>query len=642
MHRFAVAALLAALLAGPGFGQDSEIETRLLPVRIVADLFAGDLSSFRAFLEDADVNPSSLTYQDEAIFGDEVWLSFFVGSLAVTDLDGRPIGDFSRLSRSRARRIGIRNWRVASALYGAGLDPNRSVTLGITIEPVGAAFLALAQHFQPGDEPESAVTAVLEILFPLLEATARRGADFADATTSYVAFVMATGLGNRDLVEYLVQAGADPALRIEGAQVGLRDTVAGFLIRELYSGFRPYEGMVYSEDLIRDYLALPGVAQLLAGSPLPDPEESPALTDLGVLTVLGFAREIEALIEAGVDPGGVHSLNEDYGVLHLAVRSGRIDIARMLLEAGAPHHAVGESSVTALHVAAALPDGEAAEEQARLLLDAGASLSARNADGLNAYEVSLASANEAVARLLKTRGAVLRPPVLFDLPYRGPAQPVEVLELLAQLEAETLAGAVDSSGNTLLHLFAGLGAGAVDALVSAGLDPSARDGLGRTPLARLAGRIGAAPVSPDDVYGAAERLIAAGADPAAADHEGFGVLTYAAHGGGAPPASLLLSRADHHADELARALVVAVAAGRTELVSLLLQAGAEPDREVTLTRLSGESLEAYRRTTARALAEEMPSLPASLRLSLGLADSDAPVFVPRIPHRAVRPPSGPP
>lgn len=119
------------------------------------------------------------------------------------------------------------------------------------------------------------------------------------------------------------------------------------------------------------------------------------------------------------------------------------------------------------------------------------------------------------------------------------------------------------------------------ALVTAGAAVDAANDFGITPLLH-ASRIGDA--------GLVDLLLKAGADPARAHPEGETPLMAAARAGSVPAVRLLLARAvDVNAAESVQkttALMWASAEGHHEVVDLLLEAGADPNRQGHVTALT--------------------------------------------------------
>ena len=106
------------------------------------------------------------------------------------------------------------------------------------------------------------------------------------------------------------------------------------------------------------------------------------------------------------DPDLVHAWSADgFTALHFAAYLGGAAAVRVLLGAGADVHAVARNDmrVQPLHSAAALGDLEAC----RMLLDAGADPNAAQQGGFVPLDEAVLTKNDALAELLRARGAQL-------------------------------------------------------------------------------------------------------------------------------------------------------------------------------------------------------------------------------------------
>ena len=139
------------------------------------------------------------------------------------------------------------------------------------------------------------------------------------------------------------------------------------------------------------------LAALLAAEPDLDVFEAAAV---------GRTDRLRELLAA--DPGLAEAWAPDgFTPLHLAAYFGHVDGVRALLEHGAPVGAVARNDlgVQPLNSAAASQVAEARVAVARLLLDAGADPNAELPSGHRPLDAALQNEDEALAALLRDRGA---------------------------------------------------------------------------------------------------------------------------------------------------------------------------------------------------------------------------------------------
>lgn len=274
-----------------------------------------------------------------------------------------------------------------------------------------------------------------------------------------------------------------------------------------------------------------------------------------------------------------------------AVKTGRLETVRALLDSGEdPSRRQGDGA-TALHWAAHRDDLEAA----RVLIDAGASVSAANELGATPLWLAATNGNGAMVALLLDAGAKPNAPLnMGETPLMSAAR-VGSLESVEQLLAH---GADVHAAETRRHQTALMWAVAqqhppvVRVLLEHGADIHARTVVwhqlentagntnptgnftmahgGSTPLL-FAARQG-------DIE-TARVLIAAGADANDAEASGVSALVMAAHSGHGPLGIYLLEQgADpNSADAGYTALHAAVLRSEVELVAALLEHGADPN-----------------------------------------------------------------
>lgn len=246
------------------------------------------------------------------------------------------------------------------------------------------------------------VRAAVEASRGLLARTVER-----DGHAGWTPLHLAVADGQPDVVRALVEAGADLTARTEFNRTPLHvalqqrpDLVP--LLRELGAPVdapsAAYLGDV--EELTR---------HLDGGS---SPDDRTSGVDLLSWAAFGGASSTAGLLlDRGADP--------DTGALHFAAGGARLELVRLLLEAGADANrrdpATGR---TPLHAAVGAAPADDAPEVVRVLLAAGADVNATTHDGATALDMShvaaarhrrddagRATGNDVLAELLVSRGA---------------------------------------------------------------------------------------------------------------------------------------------------------------------------------------------------------------------------------------------
>lgn len=236
---------------------------------------------------------------------------------------------------------------------------------------------------------------------------------------------------------------------------------------------------------------------------------------LGALAIAGGALpagagEIHRAIEAGdaarvaelvrADPQVVRELDENRTQdtpLHTVGATGDVEIARLLLDAGAVLEVEDADGSTPLHNACLMRR----REMVAFLLERGASVRRRDHNAAYALSFAVSGGDTAVVRQVLEAGA--------DLYFR------------------------DANGLTLLHLAVSRGLGAlVDTLLARGEDVNARSTPGDTPLMWAVAR---------NQPALAERLLTHGARPGLGNEHGETPLHRAAEGGNLEMGRLLLA-----------------------------------------------------------------------------------------------------
>ena len=344
---------------------------------------------------------------------------------------------------------------------------------------------------------------------------------------------------------------------------------------------------------VRDYLAAGGDANArnARGATLLHYAASADRLDLAEM-LLDHRADVNARVMAPGDILGAGSTALDY-----AAANGYATLAKLLINRGANVYAAYASGRTVLHVAAT----NGRTEIVRLLLQRGADPNARDEDGSAPIDEAAWRGFHDIVALLLDAGARIDSPQtktgatpLNEAAFKGQTKVVELLLArhanasladnsgFAPLENAVRLGYADavrvllgngSAGPRLLELAVLKGqAGVVDLLVSRGADVNARFESGSSPLgdAALKGR--------NEVV---TLLIEKGARVNGRDGHGATPLQDAALNGQQETVRLLLARgAEINARETetgSTALYEAAAFGRSGVVGVLLDAGADPN-----------------------------------------------------------------
>jgi len=257
--------------------------------------------------------------------------------------------------------------------------------------------------------------------------------------------------------------------------------------------------------------------------------------------------------------------------LHIAARHGHLEVAELLLNAGAEVDGGDSDQSTALDVAAVMRQ----PEMVALLLEAGAD--PNHHDNNNAYSLSFAvSAGDSLCIQQLIDAGVEAENITFvngatmlHLVARGGqtwiAQPL--LDDGADINARS------GNGQTPVQYAAGgTQPEMIDWLVERGADIHTKDNSGTGPLLTACWR-----ERPESV----RRLLALGCDPDQADCHGWGPLCAAARRGNADIVSQLIAadcNVDRRWNQGWTALGYAARNGNEEIVTMLLEAGACPQK----------------------------------------------------------------
>ncbi len=287
----------------------------------------------------------------------------------------------------------------------------------------------------------------------------------------------------------------------------------------------------------------------------------------------GDRAAVEALLRADRSLVRTPSANRDAELpLHIAALTGNVEMARLLLEAGAEVDGLDVDESTPLHVAALRRQAG----MVRFLLDRGADVNRRDRNGACALSFAATGRDTTIVRMMLQAGA--------DLNYRA-GNGATLLHLacsrgLWDLAERALAhepdiNVGDLNGTTPLHYVATVNDSArVARVIAMGARVDAVDSSHTTPLEVAMFR---------NAHGAARALLAAGANPNRPNHDGWSPLKLAVRAGDLPMLRQLLAHGadprapDSSAWPLARVAVETQDAG---LLAVLLDAGmalAPPD-----------------------------------------------------------------
>lgn len=284
----------------------------------------------------------------------------------------------------------------------------------------------------------------------------------------------------------------------------------------------------------------------------------------------GDAARVAQLLKQ--DPSLVRAQNENPTLdlpLHTAAAAGQVEVARMLLDAGAEIESLDRDESTPLHCAAL----SRKPEMVRFLLSRGADVNRRDKNGAYSLSFAASAGDSACVRMILDAGADLNfsnSQGLTLLHYACPRGLWWFVERLVASGSDINRGTLDH-GTTPLGLVCQRGtAERVERMLALGASVAVADSDGATPL-----HLAAVFDRPD----IARVLLDHGANVNAIDDGGATPLFWASRGS----ASLVQLLLERGADPNVRItwgqtpLLAAADAGNAESVSLLLQHGADPE-----------------------------------------------------------------
>lgn len=223
---------------------------------------------------------------------------------------------------------------------------------------------------------------------------------------------------------------------------------------------------------------MPEVAELLleAGADINVTDEEGKTPLYHAVVTIEWLTMVELLISHGADVNIWPENNQGNSPLYHAVANGWLEIAESFIAQGGD---VNNGPQPALHIAV---EGHSLE-MAKLLLDAGAQINAQDEQGNTPLQFAFATGKLEIAKLLISRGADVSKAPQTALRMAVKNGSVDLAKLLIEAGADI--NARDEEGNTPLHHAVAVSSWSTDLaklLIEAGADINAPDKQGATPL----------------------------------------------------------------------------------------------------------------------------------------------------------------
>jgi ankyrin repeat protein len=285
----------------------------------------------------------------------------------------------------------------------------------------------------------------------------------------------------------------------------------------------------------------------------------------------GNVERVKQLLKADPSLINVPDENDRFNSLplHHAATHGNIEIARILLKAGADIECGDSDESTPLDNAGVSRQGD----MVRFLLEQGADVNRRDKNGACALSFAASAGDSAIVDQLLAAGAdlnYLSPQGLTLMHYAASRDLVKLFGLLTERGDDVNATTTD--GLTPMHLAAYRARPSlVKRMIELGADPSPKNSGGETPLMRAAWR---------NSVDFARILLEAGVGPDSVNNFGGSALEAATWAGNSDFVNLLLehgANANIANDRGETPLASAVERGDPDIVAALLDAGADPD-----------------------------------------------------------------